>query len=196
VAGTPKKRKRRQRLLIEGQASACTEVVLVPPEPPPEQPKKKRRPLDAEAFTDLCEWIASGKSLRSWATQTGYTDMGVIKWLQADPEGRLKMYREARRMQADAHIDQLIDLSDEPVPVNAFGSMDSAAVNDKRLRIDARKWIASKYHPGMYGERVAVEGTFKAEETPPDEIMKRIIGILATHGLRVVPAEPGTNEAD
>jgi hypothetical protein len=168
------KKPKRQRLLIEGEVSGKA---------------RQRRPLDAEAFRDFCSHIATGNSLRSWAEQEGWGYSTVAEWVLRD-EDRNREYRKARQMQADAHIDQLIELSDSPVPIDDQGRTDSAAVNQLRLRVDTRKWIASKYHPGLYGERLEVAGSFKAEEVPPDEIMKRIVGILAAHGLKVVPDKP------
>ena len=150
------------------------------------------RLLDAAALVDLCGHIASGGSLRAWAEVNGHNHQNVLKWLLADDE-RNKLYREARKMQADAHIDQLTELADSPVPVDDMGRTDSAAVNQLRLRVDTRKWIASKYHPGLYGERVAVDANVNANlaEQPPDKILERIVGILSAHGLKVVPDSNG-----
>lgn len=161
-----------------------------PPEPPPEPP---RRPLDPAAFEDFCTHIALGHSLRKWAEQEHYSPAAIVKWIQGDPE-RLKAYREARKLQADAHIDQLIELADQPVPKNEFGNTDSGAVNDKRLRIDTRKWIASKYHPAMYADKVGVDVTANLGALPPDKIMERVIELFATHGLKVVPDQPAEGD--
>ena len=149
--------------------------------------KPKRRPLDDGAFADFCLHIGMGKSLRSWAEQTRHDHAVVVRWVQNDPE-RTKLYREARRMQADAHIDELIDLADEDVPTDIEGRMDSAAVNNKRLRIDARKWIAAKFHPAMYGDKVDVSASVNLAALPPDQILERIAAVFAQHGMRIVTA--------
>ena len=172
-----KKKAKRQTLLIEGKVE--------------DQPQaNERRPLDAAAFEDCCDHIASGNSLRSWAEKTGYSVQAVHQWVMRD-EDRRKQYREARRLQADAHVDQLIDLADEAVPCDDTGRIDSGAVNQLRLRVDTRKWIASKYHPAMYADKVQVEDvTPPGREQKPEEVMERIAALLAAHGLRITPADP------
>lgn len=155
-----------------------------------EQPKAKtRRKLDAKAFEDFCAHIGDGGSLRAWARKAGYSPARLVKWILSDPLLQ-KLYREARRLQADAHIDELIELADESVPLDENGRMDSGAVNDKRLRIDTRKWIASKFHPGMYGDRVDADITLRGADQKPDAVMAQIVALLASQGLRIEPDGP------
>lgn len=150
--------------------------------------KQVYRPFTDADLDDLCSHVASGKSLRSWCRDNERHDFSVVRWLRDDE--RQKLYREARRMQADAHIDELLDLADAEMPRDDDGRIDSGAVNQLRLRVDTRKWIASKYHPGLYGDRVAVDATFKPSDQPPDQILEQMVALLAANGLRVVPAEP------
>jgi hypothetical protein len=154
--------------------------------------KTDRRPFDEADLAAMCDHIGTGKSLRSWAKKAGFDHCSVLRWLRADPEGRLKVYREARLLQTDVQMDELIDLADEAVPSDEHGRMDSAAVNDKRLRIDTRKWIASKMHPTVYGDKVGIDAnvTGNLAELPPDQIMARLAAIFAAHGLKVVPDAP------
>ena len=69
------------------------------------------------------------------------------------------------------------------------GRTDSGAVNDTRRRIDTRKWIASKFQLGTYGDRVAVEANVNVAELPSDQIMAKIMDLLAAHGMRVTTAD-------
>jgi hypothetical protein len=150
-----------------------------------EQPKAKaRRKLDDRAFEDFCAHIGDGKSLRSWAKKTGYAPSALVKWILRDPL-RQKLYREARRMQADSHVDDLIELADEAVPVDDQGRTDSGLVNDKRLRIETRKWVSSKFHPGMYGDRVDADITLRGADQKPDAVLAQIVALLASQGLRI-----------
>lgn len=145
------------------------------------------RPLTDEDFESLCTHISLGKSLRSWSEENGRDPAVIVRWIQRD-EGRNKGYREARKMQADAHIDQLIELSDQPVPTDHDGRTDSAAVQQRRLQIDTRKWIASKFHPALYGEKVDINANVSGSAMKPDEVMGKIVALFANHGLRVEPA--------
>lgn len=155
--------------------------------------KVARRPLDAAYLEDLCAHIAKGESLRSFGRLTNHADEVLVRWIQADID-RTKAYREARRMQADAHIDQLIELSDEPMPINSFGSVDTGAVQQLRVRIDTRKWIAAKLHPAAYGDKLEVNASLSHDGLKPDQVMGRIVALLATHGLKVMP-EQAADEA-
>jgi hypothetical protein len=152
-------------------------------------PKTDRRPFDDADLVSLCNHIATGKTLSSWAKKAGFDHSSVLRWIRADPEGRLKTYRDARQMQAESAMDTLLDLVDEKMPSDEHGRMDSAAVNDKRLRIDTRKWIAGKLYPSVYGDKVGIEAnvTGNLAELPPDQIMARLTAIFAAHGLKVVP---------
>lgn len=54
-------------------------------------------------------------------------------------------YSRAREIKAEIHVGQIIDIADnDPDP------------NSARVRIDARKWYASKIVPKQYGDRVDV----------------------------------------
>ncbi len=88
----------------------------------------------------------------------------VLKWV-LDLEGFAKQYARARSVQADVLAEQTLDIADED-PAFIFKDVadkdskiyiDSAAVNHQRLRIDARKWFASKVAPKKYGDKLDVE---------------------------------------
>ena len=51
-------------------------------------------------------------------------------------------------MQIDAFVDEIVLLANR----------DDLDANDKRVRIDTLKWIASKIAPRRYGERLLVAG--------------------------------------
>lgn len=71
----------------------------------------------------------------------------VYNWLHNN-EGFLKKYTRAKEESADTLADQLLEIADD-------ASLDP---NDKRVRIDARKWIASKMKPKKYGDKTALVG--------------------------------------
>ena len=66
----------------------------------------------------------------------------VMRWLEAKPEFR-DQYARARERQAHHYAAEIVEIADtEEDPAKA------------RVRIDARKWVASKLLPKAYGERV------------------------------------------
>lgn len=143
--------------------------------------------LDRLGVEWVCDRLINGQSVRAIARELDASATAVLKWLDRDP-GKMRQYQLARQAQADALVDEIIDLADEPVPVGLDGRMDSAAVNDKRLRIDTRKWIASKFRPGLYGDRVEVSADVSTKHETPDQIMAKIVAVLSAHGLRVTDA--------
>lgn len=146
---------------------------MTKPKPKSEKRRTTAEIMDANGGIDLfCEQIAEGKSLRGIAEQLGIAPSNIIRWLGQDPE-REKLYAKARIEQADTFANEIIAIADEPVPTTDTGSYDSGAVNDKRLRIDARKWIASKLKPGSYGDKLELSGTIKTDMTP-EQIDARI----------------------
>lgn len=108
----------------------------------------------------ICERIANGESLRKICADEGMPDKAtVFRWLAANDEFATK-YARAREEQADLHAESIIDISDEKeVEANYRGEevvleLSAAAIARNRLRIDARKWYASKLAPKKYGDKV------------------------------------------
>lgn len=98
---------------------------------------------------EICDWIASGKSLRSYCEQEGTPQRRtVMKWL-SENEGFRAQYAQAREDQAESYADKIVDIAD---------NMDIPPEH-KRLMIDARKWTASKLLPKKYGDKQTTEVT-------------------------------------
>jgi hypothetical protein len=104
--------------------------------------------FNEEIATDICEWIANGQSLTKYCElpeTPGYRT--ILQWLDKDAEFARK-YARAREIQAEHHNDKIIDIADDP----------RILADDKRVRIDARKWAAAKQWPKKYGEKRLIEG--------------------------------------
>jgi hypothetical protein len=129
------------------------------------------RPTDYnEKVADLiCERLADGESLRSiCADEAMPSKAAVFRWLGKSADFR-DQYARARDEQAETLADELVDIADEQctmVRADKHGTkadddegntevvFDATAVARNRLRIDARKWVASKLKPKKYGERM------------------------------------------
>ena len=117
----------------------------------------KRTPELEEA---LCELIATGSSLVSACRECDVGLTTVFRWLSESPEFRDK-YTRAREAQAEHYASEIVDIADEvevqqvvtPDGVVDF-KLDATAVARNKLRVDARKWVASKLLPKKYGDRV------------------------------------------
>lgn len=104
----------------------------------------------------ICAAIADGNSLRKIARMEGIPDLTTIfLWLQKYPEFS-KQYAQAKDAQADAMAEDMLDIADMPPEMTEKG-IDSASVQHMRLRIDTRKWIASKLKPKKYGDKIEQE---------------------------------------
>lgn len=88
----------------------------------------------------------------------------VLRWLRDHEEFRAQ-YEMARMEQADVLADEIIEIADQS-PGHTEHGTDSGAVQHQRLRVDARKWVASKLKPKVYGDKQAIEhsGGFKLEQ--------------------------------
>jgi len=110
------------------------------------------RPTDynQEVADKICEAISNGQSLRSICDPADMPNKAtVFRWLDRHPEFG-DQYARAREEQAEALADEIVSIADEAAPEQ---------VNQARLRVDARKWVASKLKPKKYGDKVTQELT-------------------------------------
>jgi hypothetical protein len=99
----------------------------------------------------LCEWITNGHSLSSWCRQTGRSAFVVYGWMRTQPDFA-RRYAQAHEDRTDTMADDLLEIADQ-----TEGTDSIAAVQAAKLRIETRKWIASKLKPQKYGEKQLVE---------------------------------------
>jgi hypothetical protein len=96
-------------------------------------------------MADVCEQIANGKSLREICKAEGFPAPSTIcLWLKENADFA-EHYAHARERQADLYADEIIEIAD------AAKNEDAQVA---RLRVDARKWKASKLAPKRYGEKM------------------------------------------
>jgi hypothetical protein len=140
---------------------------------------KKGRPpaaqdkLSAMGIEAVCERIAECDPLHKIAEAAGVSKGTLITWLASFPD----QYARAKEAQADKFAEDILAIADEEVTMvkrskHQYGAkeedddetneveviFDPTAVARNRLRVDARKWLASKMAPKKYGDKVAVGG--------------------------------------
>lgn len=95
----------------------------------------------AELAAAICERISLGESLAAVCRDEGMPEERTIfRWLSQDA-AFCQDYTRARELRADVHAEAIIDIADtEPDPAKA------------RVRVDARKWYASKMNSKRYGD--------------------------------------------
>lgn len=141
--------------------------------------KKAKGPGRSTTYTEeiaavICERIAEGESLRSICRdETMPPQRTVFDWLASNEEFS-QQYARAREAQADCYADEIVSISDK-------GSGDAQR---DRLRVDARKWVASKLKPRKYGDRVIAEhsgpdgGPIETRETSARDLAKVLLAKL------------------
>jgi len=110
---------------------------------------------------DICAGIALGKSARAMCVEVGISQRVLWNWLAAD-EIFMQQYARAKEICADTLAEEIIEIADD----NRFDTRikddgtevtDNEVVQRSRLRVDARKWYASKLAPKKYGDRITNE---------------------------------------
>ncbi len=98
----------------------------------------------------ICHYIAQGKSLVSICKRKGAPGYSTVTgWLIANKEFATR-YAYAREAAADVLADEIIELADT-------AKNDGVDPNAVRVAVDARKWVASKLKPRVYGDHSQVD---------------------------------------
>lgn len=99
-----------------------------------------------------------GYSLRKIEAVEGMPKrLTILKWLRENIAFQTQ-YAHAREEQADVLADEILDIADDGKPDFRFDPevgliVDGDAIQRAKLRIDSRKWIASKLKPKKYGDK-------------------------------------------
>lgn len=115
-----------------------------------------------ELFDTICERIADGESLRDICSDEDMPSrQSVFRWLAAD-EKLSDQYARAREEQADGIFDEILTIADDARndwmerrgEEDAGWQANGEHIQRSRLRIDARKWMAGKLRPKVYGDKL------------------------------------------
>lgn len=147
--------------------------------------------LTAEIAEMVCEGVASGKSTRVMCLTAGISQSMLWRWLDKVDWFR-EQYARAKERCADVYAEEIIEIADDSIGdmrMDKSGNkvVDQEVVARARLRIDARKWYASKVAPKRYGERVTQElqglDGRPVQLPPPD--YDRIRELAGRHAARI-----------
>ena len=110
-------------------------------------PRTGRPSKYSEELADaICTRLAQGESMRSVCRDEDMPVMQTMwRWIREKAEFS-EQYARAKQESADAIIEDILDIADE-----------GEDVARDRLRIDARKWVASKLKPKKYGDTTKLE---------------------------------------
>jgi hypothetical protein len=139
----------------------------------PKAPAKMGRP---SIYTDelaalICKRLAEGESLRTICSDKDMPHIDTVCTWQHKRPDFAEQYARAREKQADFYAESIVAIADETeVITNMDGEdvvlkLDATAVARNRLRMDARKWYASKLAPKKYGDKI--ENTVQGPDGGP-----------------------------
>jgi len=126
---------------------------------------------DQTTRDEICAALAEGRSLRSICREEGMPDMKlVMRWLREDP-AFVQQYAHARDAQADTLAEEILEIADDGTndwmkredPDNEGYNFNGEHIQRSKLRVDARKWWASKMAPKKYGDKVETAHTGAVE---------------------------------
>lgn len=120
-------------------------------EPLPSWPTEPAEPEAISGFPiaiwhELLTRLSLGESLKKICTDDQMPHRNTVRKARRLSAWLDRQYLQAREDQADALADELIEIAD--------GDGDA---RDKAVRIEARKWVASKQHRKRWGEHKHVE---------------------------------------
>lgn len=125
----------------------------------------------AEMVATICRRITEGESLRAICRDDDMPAISAVcVWLTQHAEFA-EQYARAREAQADHLAEEILEISDNGTNdwmerqseaekgkgVNNGWVLNGEHVQRSRLRVDARKWYASKVAPKKYGDKLDVE---------------------------------------
>lgn len=138
--------------------------------------------LEAFGIDQVCELTVECVPQRTIAKKIGVSWATFAKWLNDDP-ARTEQYARAREAQADTFVEDILSIADDGindkyVDDNGNERVDQDVIARSRLRVDARKWLASKMAPKKYGDSIKIDADVKV--TPKmDEVEARIAQLQA-----------------
>ena len=116
-----------------------------------------------ELVEAICSQLAEGKSLRTICKAEGMPSAGTVCRMLANDADFAEQYARAREIQADTIFDEILDIADDSsndwIETKDGDKFNQEAAARARIRIDARKWMAGKLRPKVYGEKLDLEHT-------------------------------------
>lgn len=84
----------------------------------------------------------------------------LFKWLREN-ESFSNQYAHAKEAQCDILVDEMLEIADD----ESGDEAGSVAVQRAKLRLEARKWVASKLKPKSYGDRLDISAKVNHEHS-------------------------------
>lgn len=155
----------------------------------------------------ICAEIVQGFSLRTICKSEEMPCVAtVFSWFRTIPEF-LEQYEKAKEAQADTLAEDILDIADDGTNdwmerqgkdgENIGWQINGEHVQRSRLRVDSRKWIASKLKAKKYGDRHILAGDEKAPVVYKDsgDIAQKILKLIPQETIDLLLNEHSKNNA-
>ena len=112
-----------------------------------------------ELLEAICAGISLGKSARAMCVEAGISQRVLWNWLASDA-ALMQQYLRAKELCVDAYAEEIIEISDDGsrdtyTDEKGREVIDREVIARSQLRIDARKWYASRLAPKKYGDKLS-----------------------------------------
>ena len=112
-----------------------------------------------ELLEAICAGISLGKSARAMCVEAGISQRVLWNWL-ANDAALMQQYLRAKELCIDAYAEEIIEISDDGsrdtyTDEKGREVIDREVIARSQLRIDARKWYASRLAPKKYGDKLS-----------------------------------------
>lgn len=143
---------------LKRQADAEVFGEVIPPKP--KRNMYNRVELTPELKEDIIQRVASGELLKSiLADESMPSRFSIFREYERDPEFAADM-KAARQVAADLLAEEVLEISDDArEDYKPDGSINYELVARSKLRADNRKWLASKFDPSRYADKVQTDIT-------------------------------------
>ena len=116
--------------------------------------------MKKEIFELICNMIADGSSLRAAVANLKTHTSLFFVYLGKSDEAK-ERYTRAVNERTEGQVDEIIEIADDKADDYIVGENgiqgNSVNVQRDKLRIDTRKWVASKMRPQKYGDALKVK---------------------------------------
>ena len=121
-------------------------------------------PAQQAKFDRVCELVAGGMSVNKACEEDGTPSRRTFYlWLEGGESELLHSYARALETRTELQVEEIIEIADDTSRdkemVNGVEVIDHEHIARSRLRVDARKWTASKMLPKKYGDKIQQEHT-------------------------------------
>ena len=151
-----------------------------------QKPKKAAKPLTAAQKLDavgeevIFEQVAEGIFYEDIAKLVGVSRHALMNWMGA----REDMYAHAREARADKLAEEIITISDDSsrdtyIDKEGVERTDNEVVSRSRLRVDSRKWLASKMLPKKYGDRLNLDADVRVVDLTDEQVNAKLAELAA-----------------